>query len=172
MGDQTGIAHLSEHSRQFKLRWWGLAFICISLLTVAMDNTILNNALPSIAKNLTASAADLQWIVDAYVLVFASLLLTMGAAGDRLGRKRLLQTGLALFAVGSLLAAVSTGVVMLTAVRAFMGIGAAMIFPSTLSIITATFPRRSAAGDCAVGGSVRLGDWLGSVNWRVAVDGV
>jgi len=135
-------AHIAEDAPAFERRWLALFFICISLLTVAMDNTILNNALPSIARNLGASGAELQWIVDAYVLVFASLLLTMGAAGDRLGRKRLLQVGLFLFAVGSGIAALSNNIAMLTAVRAFMGVGAAMIFPSTLSIIVATFPRR------------------------------
>ena len=95
-------AHIAEDAPAFERRWLALFFICISLLTVAMDNTI--------ARNLGASGAELQWIVDAYVLVFASLLLTMGAAGDRLGRKRLLQVGLFLFAVGSGIAALSNNI--------------------------------------------------------------
>ena len=76
-----------------KNRWLGLVFICISLLVISLDNTILNVALPSISTELRASASELQWIVDAYVLVFAALLLTMGSIGDRVGRKRALQFG-------------------------------------------------------------------------------
>jgi len=116
-----------------------LLFICISLLVISLDNTILNVALPAIAEHLGASVSDLQWIVDAYILVFASLLLTMGSTGDRVGRKRALQGGLALFGLGSLAAALSTSTEMLIATRAFMGIGAAVIMPATLSILTATF---------------------------------
>jgi DHA2 family multidrug resistance protein-like MFS transporter len=88
-----------------KNRWLGLVFICISLLVISLDNTILNVALPSISTELRASASELQWIVDAYVLVFAALLLTMGSIGDRVGRKRALQFGLIWFGSFSLGAA-------------------------------------------------------------------
>ncbi len=120
-------------------RWLALAFICVSLMVISLDNTVLNVALPSISTQLGASASELQWIVDAYVLVFAALLLTMGSIGDRIGRKRALQIGLAWFGVGSLAAALSTSTTMLIATRAFLGVAGATIMPATLSIITATF---------------------------------
>jgi EmrB/QacA subfamily drug resistance transporter len=122
-----------------KNRWLGLVFICISLLVISLDNTILNVALPSISTELRASASELQWIVDAYVLVFAALLLTMGSIGDRVGRKRALQFGLIWFGSFSLGAALSTSTSMLIVMRALLGIGGATIMPSTLSLITATF---------------------------------
>ena len=120
-------------------RWLALLFISISLLVISLDNTILNVALPSISRDLGASASDLQWIIDAYILVFAALLLTMGAIGDRFGRKRALQIGLVWFGAGSLAAALSTSTEMLIVSRAFLGIGGATIMPATLSIVTATF---------------------------------
>lgn len=120
-------------------RWKAFLFVGISLLVISLDNTILNVALPSIANDLGASANQLQWIVDAYVLVFAALLLTMGSLGDRLGRKRILQVGLLWFGVGSLGAALAPNTTVLIVTRAFLGVGAAMIMPATLSLITATF---------------------------------
>src|ERR1700677_4695380 len=92
-------------------RWWILAVLCLSVLLVVVDNTIVNVALPTISRQLSASTQDLQWIVDAYTLVFAGLLLVGGNLGDRLGRRRVLQAGLALFALTSVGAALarSTG---------------------------------------------------------------
>ncbi|HML24896.1 MAG TPA: MFS transporter [Aggregatilinea sp.] len=124
----------------YSRRWIGLLFVGISLLVISLDNTVLNVALPSISNDLGSSTSELQWIVDAYVLVFAALLLTMGSIGDRVGRKKALQWGLALFGIGSFVAARSTSTEMLIATRAFLGIGGAMIMPATLSIISATFP--------------------------------
>lgn len=121
-------------------RWKALIFISISLMVITIDNTILNVALPSISRALDASASELQWIVDSYVLVFASLLLTMGALGDKFGRKRSLQVGMILFGLGSIGAALSTSTAFLIGARAFMGIGGAFIMPATLSIINVTFP--------------------------------
>lgn len=121
-------------------RWKALLFIGISLLVISLDNTILNVAIPSISRDLGASSSDLQWIIDAYVLVFAALLLTMGAVSDRWGRKRALQGGVILFGIGSIAAALSTSTEMLTVSRAFLGGAAAIIMPATLSIISATFP--------------------------------
>ncbi len=120
-------------------RWLALAVLCVSLLIVTLDNTILNVALPTLVRDLHATTTDLQWIVDAYILVFAGLLLVAGSLGDRVGRKRTFLAGLCLFAAGSGWAAFSGSVNMLIAARASMGIGAAMIMPSTLAIITATF---------------------------------
>ncbi|MBZ0292081.1 MAG: MFS transporter, partial [Anaerolineae bacterium] len=124
----------------YERRWIGLAFIGVSLLVISLDNTILNVAIPSISRSLGASASDLQWMVDAYILVFAALLLTMGAVGDRIGRKRALQIGLVLFGIGSAAAGISETTGALIASRAFLGIAGATIMPATLSIITATFP--------------------------------
>lgn len=121
-------------------RWRAMAFIAVSLLVIALDNTILNVALPSISRDLSASASELQWIIDSYVLVFASLLLTMGALSDRIGRKRALLFGLGLFGIGSLACALSASTTALILARGFTGIGGAIIMPATLSIISATFP--------------------------------
>jgi len=152
-------------TRGYRQRWIALAFLAVSLLIISLDNTVLNVALPSIANDLGASASGLQWIVDAYVLVFASLLLTMGSISDRLGRKKILQAGLILFGIGSLLAALSTSTEMLTACRAFMGIGAASIMPSTLSILTATFrdPSERAKAIAIWAGVFGLGMGIGPV---------
>ena len=120
-------------------RWKALVFVCLSLLVMSLDNTVLNVALPSIANQMGATASGLQWIVDAYILVFAALLLTMGALGDRIGRKRVLQFGLVWFGVGSLAAGFARSTEMLIAARAFLGVGGAMVMPATLSIITAAF---------------------------------
>lgn len=120
-------------------RWIGLLFIGISVIVLSLDNTILNVALPSIARDLNAGNTELQWIVDGYVLVFAALLLTMGTFGDRIGRKRALQIGLILFGVGSLAAALSTTTLALTLSRMFLGSAGALMMPATLSIVSATF---------------------------------
>jgi EmrB/QacA subfamily drug resistance transporter len=125
---------------EHKNRWLGLLFICFSLLIISLDNTILNVALPAMSTDLGASQSELQWIVDAYILVFASLLLTMGAIGDRIGRKRVLQFGVVWFGVFSLMAALSNSVEMLITSRALLGLGGAIIMPATLSLVTAGFP--------------------------------
>lgn len=124
----------------YSKRWIALFFICISLLVISIDNTIVNVALPSIARETGATSSDLQWIVDSYVLVFASLLLAMGSLGDRYGRRLALQIGLLVLGVGSLWAASTTDAEQLIYARAFSGIGAALIMPATLSLISATFP--------------------------------
>ncbi len=130
---------MTEQDKWFKRRWFALAFLLFSLLVIALDNTILNLALPSIAKELGATATSLQWIVDSYILVFASLLLTVGSIGDRLGRKRVLQIGLIVFGLFSLGAALSRSTGSLISMRALLGIGGALIMPSTLSILTSLF---------------------------------
>ena len=121
-------------------RWWALGALCLSLVVIGMDNTILNVALPTLSRDLGASASQLQWMVDSYVLVFAGLLLTMGALGDRFGRKKALNIGLAVFGLGSIASAFSGSASLLIATRALMGAGGALIMPSTLSIITNIFP--------------------------------
>src|SRR3954453_16305073 len=125
----------SVHSR----RWWALAVLCSSLLIISLDNTILNVALPALTEQLNASTSELQWIVDGYTLVFAGLLLTAGSLGHRFGRKTFLAIGLVVFAVGSLSATFSTTSTMLALSRAVMGVGAALIMPATLSLLTNIF---------------------------------
>ena len=120
-------------------RWATLGVLCVSLLVIGLDNTILNVALPTLSRDLRASESQLQWIVDAYTLVFAGLLLTAGSLGDRLGRRRALVFGLVVFAAGSLWAAWSTSPGELMAARGVMGAGGAFIMPSTLSVLTNSF---------------------------------
>jgi EmrB/QacA subfamily drug resistance transporter len=121
------------------VRWLALAVLCVSLLIVTLDTTVLNVALPTMVRDLHATTTELQWIVDAYSMVFAGLLLVAGSLADRIGRKRMFLAGLAAFAAGSTWAAFSGSVGMLIAARASMGIGGAMMMPSTLSIITGMF---------------------------------
>src|SRR4051812_44464579 len=148
----------------YRRRWWALAVLCLSLVLVVVDNTILNVALPTIARDLGAQTSGLQWVVDSYVLVFAGLLLTAGSLGDRFGRKRALQFGLLVFALGSIGSALAPSIGAVTAFRALMGVGGAFIMPSTLSIITAIFPAeergRAIAAWAAVSG---IGIVLGPV---------
>ena len=121
-------------------RWQALGVLALSLLVITMGNTILNVGLPTIREELDASSSQLQWIVDSYLLVFAGLLLAAGSLGDRFGRKRALISGLVVFGLGSVFAALSTDATMLIASRALMGLGAAGIMPTTLSILTNIFP--------------------------------
>jgi EmrB/QacA subfamily drug resistance transporter len=123
------------HSR----RWWTLGVLCFSLLVIGMDNTILNVALPTIQRELHTTASQLQWIVDIYTLIYASILLTTGSLGDRFGRKGVLSAGLVVFGLGSVGAAFSHTTSQLIAFRAVAGIGGAMIMPATLSILTNVF---------------------------------
>jgi EmrB/QacA subfamily drug resistance transporter len=120
-------------------RWRALAVINVCVTVVILDNTILNVALPSIQQSLHASGAQLQWVVDAYTLTFAALLLIAGNLGDKYGRRGALLVGLVIFGTGSALAAFTTSATALIAFRGLMGIGGAAIFPTTLSIITNIF---------------------------------
>ena len=142
-------------------RWFLLGIMCLSLVMVVMSVAGLNVALPSMQRSLNASATELQWIIDAYALVFAALLLPAGAMGDRFGRKQALLFGLVVFAVGSLVAGVATGAGQIVAGRIINGIGAAFVMPATLSLLTTIFPpeeRRKAiamwAGFAGAGGAV------------------
>ena len=146
-------------------RWLALAVLCVSLLMVSLDNTVLNVALPTLVRDLHATTTELQWIVDAYVIVFAGLLLVAGSVADRIGRKRVFLAGLIAFAAGSTWEAFSGSVGMLIAARASMGLGGAMMMPSTLSIITDMF-RDQAERQRAIGlwaGTTGLGVALGPI---------
>jgi EmrB/QacA subfamily drug resistance transporter len=124
----------------FDRRWKILAVLCTSLMVVIVGNTALNVALPTLARELNASISAQQWMVDAYGLVFAGLLLTAGTIGDRFGRKGTLQAGLSIFLAGSLFAAFSHSAGAIIVGRAVMGVGAAFVMPATLSILTNVFP--------------------------------
>jgi EmrB/QacA subfamily drug resistance transporter len=138
----TTTLGVRAQERAYERRWWILVVLCFSLLVIVLDNTILNVAIPTIVRDLDATNSQLQWMVDAYTLVFAGLLLTAGSLGDRFGRRGALQVGLLLFGLGSLASAFATTSDQLIATRAFMGIGGAFIMPATLSIITNVFPTR------------------------------
>jgi DHA2 family multidrug resistance protein-like MFS transporter len=124
-------------------RWLILAVLCLSVFLVVVDNTIVNVALPTLNKHLGASITSLQWIVDAYSLAFAGLLLAGGGIGDRLGRKGTMQVGLVFFGVFSAAAAASHSTGTLITSRALMGVAAAFIFPASLAILTSVFPDHS-----------------------------
>ena len=150
-------------------RWLTLAVLCVPLLIVSLDNTVLNVALPTLVRELHASDSELQWIVDAYVLVFGGLMLVSGSVADRVGRKLTFLVGLALFAACSTWAALSSSSGMLIAARASMGLGATLIMPATLAIITNTFTdrdeRQRALGIWAAttGAGVALGPIVGGL---------
>lgn len=120
-------------------RWLILAALCLALLVLMIDSTVLNIAIPSLIRELDATPSDIQWILDSYVLVFAGLLLTAGSLSDRFGRRLLLILGLIVLAVGSLVAVLATEPWQVVAARAVMGIGGALLMPSTLSILMTTF---------------------------------
>jgi len=172
-------------------RWLVLTVLCSSVLIINLDNTVLNVALPTLVRELSATSTQLQWIVDAYALVFGGLLLVFGSMADHVGRKHTFIAGLLCFAAGSAWAAFSGSVAVLIAARASMGIGAALMMPSTLSIITDVFrdkdERQRAIGFWAgtsgvgfalgpiIGGLLLSHFWWGSVfliNVPVALIGV
>src|SRR6478609_9885429 len=99
---------MTSPERAYARRWWILLVLCLSLVVITLDNTILNVALPTLVRDLDATNSQLQWMVDSYTLVFAGLLLSAGALGDRFGRKGALQLGLMIFGLGSILSALAT----------------------------------------------------------------
>ena len=137
--------HIDEEVH--KRRWSVLAVLCLAVFVTVMDGTIVNVALPSLVTDLGATTRELQWIVDAYLLVFTGLLLAAGSFGDRYGRRRALLFGLTAFLGTSVLAGSMTSPGSLIVGRGLMGIGAALIFPATLAVLTNTFadPKERAA---------------------------
>src|SRR5438552_10607173 len=123
-------------------KWWTLAAVAFGLFMIMLDNTVVNVALPSIERDLHMSIASLEWIVTAYALTFAALLLTGGKLADLLGRRLIFVVGLAVFTLSSLACGLAGSASLLIAARVVQGVGAAMMNPSTLSIITVTFPPR------------------------------
>jgi EmrB/QacA subfamily drug resistance transporter len=130
---------MSVNPVDYARRWKTLGVLALSLVIIGLDTTILNVALPTLQAEFDASASKLQWMVDCYLLVFAGLLLVFGTLGDRFGRKLALQAGVAIFGVASLAAVLVDSADGVIAVRAAMGVGAALIMPATLSIIANLF---------------------------------
>ncbi|MDN4486611.1 DHA2 family efflux MFS transporter permease subunit [Demequina sp. SYSU T00039] len=159
-------------------RWAALVFISVAVALIIVDSTIVNVAIPSIVDDLGIDSTEVQWVQEAYTLVFASLLLLFGAMADRFGRRRLLLVGVAIFTVSSLLAATAPSGELLIASRFVQGVGGAMILPTTLSLLNATFRGRERAIAFAVWGSTiggmaavgpLLGGWLTTdFSWRWA----
>ncbi|HMG20098.1 MAG TPA: DHA2 family efflux MFS transporter permease subunit, partial [Kofleriaceae bacterium] len=154
-----------------------LAVCCMSLLMVSMDATIVNVALPAIRRDLAASTSGLQWVIDAYTMVVASLLMLAGSLADRFGRRRTFQTGMVVFTVGSALCSAAPGLDSLVAFRVVQALGASMLNPVAMSIITNTFiePRARARAigvwGAVVGITMALGPLIGggltqAVGWR------
>ncbi len=131
---------LADRVNDGNAKWYTLAAACITLFMAILDNLVVNVALPTISRELDATATQLQWIASAYTLVFASAQITAGGLGDRLGRKRWFLTGIVLFTVTSAAAAFSQSTEMLIAMRALQGLGAALIMPLSLSLISNAFP--------------------------------
>ena len=168
----SGIVPLSRRRRLLIL-----AVLCSALLVVSLDATIVNIALPSIGRDFHASISGLQWIVDAYTLVVASLLMLSGSTGDRIGRRRIFMTGLCLFCLGSLLCSLAPGLGWLIAFRALQAIGGSMLTPAAISIVRNVFtdPRERAQAigfwGATFGASMALGPTVGGVlvqaiDWR------
>jgi len=163
-GGQADARWPTGHPRRRRI----LLVLCLSLLIVVIDNTILNTALPTLARVLHAGTSSLQWITDAYTLCFAALLIPAGALGDRFGRRRSLIGGLAVFALGSTLAAFASGTGVLIGARVVMGLGATFVMPATLSILNAVFPPKEraqaiAAWSAVAGAAVVIGPTLGGL---------
>jgi EmrB/QacA subfamily drug resistance transporter len=163
-GNKTNSKWPGGHPRRRQI----LLVLCLSLLVVVIDNTVLNTALPTLARVLHAGTSSLQWITDAYSLCFAALLIPAGALGDRYGRRLSLVGGLAVFALGSAAAAFTSGTGMLIGARVVMGLGAALVMPATLSILNAVFPPKErpqaiAAWSAVTGIGVVIGPTLGGL---------
>ena len=148
---------LAEENR----KWWTLAALSFALFMIMLDNTVVNVALPAIQRDLGIGVAELEWVVTGYALSFAVLMLSGGKLADMLGRRRIFLIGLAVFTLSSLLCGLAGSAELLIGARVLQGVGAALMMPATLSIITATFPpkERGAA----------LGIWAGVSAMALAI---
>ena len=165
LGPDNGRVPTPTIEQSYRRRWLVLAVLCLSVLLVVVSNMALNVALPTLGRTLHAGTTSLAWIVDAYVLCFAGLLLPAGALGDRFGRKGILQCGLVVFAAAAALGAFSTSPGQLVAARAVMGAGAALVMPGTLSILATVFPPRERPAAIAIWASVAGGSVALSITW-------
>jgi EmrB/QacA subfamily drug resistance transporter len=142
-------------------KWWTLAAVAFGLFMIMLDNTVVNVALPSIQRDLDIDVSELEWVVNGYALTFAVLMLTGGKLADLLGRRLIFIVGLAIFTASSLACGMATGPEMLIGARVVQGIGAALMNPATLSIITATFPPRQRG--------MAIGIWAGVSAMALAI---
>ncbi len=134
------IIMTKEMEKTYSRRWLAFSVLALTVLIVVLDHMVLNVALPTLQRELRATLPQLQWIVDAYILAFASLLMTMGALGDRIGHTTMLRAGMSVFGLASLIGAFSGSAWQLTVARALMGVGGAMVVPCTLALISIIFP--------------------------------
>ncbi|MGI9608433.1 MAG: MFS transporter, partial [Acidimicrobiales bacterium] len=162
-------SELSARSGKDPRRWWVLAVMSVGTLIVFLDTTVMNTAIPNIATDLGASTSELQWVLDSYVLILAGLLMLGGSIGDRYGRRNWMTVGLVIFAVGSVFGALATNIEALIAARGVQGLGAALVLPATLSIVTNVFERDerskaiaiwTAVGGLGIGLGPAIGGWL------------
>ncbi|MEU2288618.1 MFS transporter [Streptomyces sp. NPDC013178] len=167
------VTNASEAGRDPR-RWWALGALVASMLTLGFDMTILNVALPTMARDLGATTGEQQWMADAYVVVFAALMLPSGLLGDRFGRRRMLITGLGIFLAGSVVGALAGDVNWVVAARAFMGVGGALVTPLALSVLPSLFgpdERTKAVGVISAASALGLplgpiiGGWLLNHFW-------
>jgi DHA2 family multidrug resistance protein-like MFS transporter len=135
----------TKEARIYRLRWRTLATISVSILVLVLDTTVMNLALPTIQRQLNATSSELMWMVTAYTMILGALMLTSGSLGDRIGRGKVLRVGLIVFGIASVGAFLSSTPVQLIVCRLFMGAGAALIMPNTLSTITNIFPEKERA---------------------------
>jgi len=142
-------------------KWWTLGAVAFGLFMIMLDNTIVNVALPTIARDLRIGISELEWVVNGYALTFAVIMLTGGKLADMLGRRRIFIAGLAIFTLSSLACGLATGPEMLIGARIVQGVGAALMNPATLSIITATFPPRQRG--------MAIGIWAGTAGMALAI---
>jgi len=166
---------MTKEVQVYQQRWWAFAVLALTILIVVIDHTILNVALPTLQRELKATISELQWMVDAYILAFATLLLTMGTLGDRIGRAKMLRAGMMVFGGASLIAGFAGSAGHLVAARVVMGVGAAMIMPATLAIIINIFPSKERGKAIGAWGAMNgvgvalgplLGGWLlDHFNW-------
>jgi DHA2 family multidrug resistance protein-like MFS transporter len=157
-----------EDEKLFELRWVALVFLCLAILISAIDTTIANVALPAIGEDLGATTSQLQWVMDSFNIILAGFVLLGGGLADRYGRKGVFMIGFALFGAASLVAAFSTTIEMLIISRAFMGLGAAFIYPPALSLLAVLFPpderSKAIAFWSAIGGlGIAFGPVLGGI---------
>src|SRR3954462_9562904 len=142
-------------------KWWTLGAVAIGVFMLLLDITIVNVALPAIQKDLGASFSDLQWVVDAYALTLASVLLVSGSVADVIGRRRVFVTGLILFSIASLACGLAGAPTVLTVARAVQGIGGAMLFATSLALLAAAFQGRERA--------TAFGLWGATIGFAVAI---